>query len=109
MKRNPTNRTWLALTGYVLLAVVVAVAGTLPASAARPVKSKGPEETVGGLTKAERLAHQRALHEDLAARMPAGATNAPVFVDITQEDRDAIDAPVASAMSSASRSSVPSA
>ncbi len=74
------------LVGFI--AVAMLVAGIAPAMAESPARRVGPEVKVGGLTVAQQVARQRALHAEVMLRMPVGAGDDPLYVDITQKDRD---------------------
>lgn len=81
------RRTGLGLATATALVLAI---GIVPVFAAQ----KAPERIRNGLTKEERIARMQAVHAAVSARLPAGHDTAPIFVDITQEDRDAIDNPV---------------
>jgi hypothetical protein len=90
MMSSPSKTGWRALLCLATAASLVLAVAILPAAAA----SNNSEKAKSGLTKAERLARMQAINADVSTRLPKGHANAPVFVDITQEDRDAVDNPV---------------
>ena len=60
-----------------------------------PVVKRTPAEVaVGGLTPAEFMDQQRALHNWLVTQEPAGLENAVVNVSITDQDRNSVATPV---------------
>jgi len=75
--------------GATVAVALVLTAGILPISAAR----KAPERIQVGLTQEEKIFRMQAIHAELSATFPKGYDSAPVFVDITQEDRNAVDNP----------------
>ncbi len=81
---------WLTGFGRATAAVLVLAAALVPAFAAR----KAPERSQGGLTKEERIARMQVIHAEVSTRLPVGHDNVPVFVEITQADRDSVDNPV---------------
>ena len=94
MTRNPAKCTRRVVMGFAIAAILVA-ANILPAGAARRTERVASEKAAGGLTVAERVARQQQLHAELSARIPAGVENDPLWVDITQKDKDDLAAPVA--------------
>jgi hypothetical protein len=96
-RRSKNKGSALVLAMFVLLLLtsmgMSAAAGVPPVPAAR----KAPEVVKGGLTLDERIARMQAIHSEVSAKLPKGHESAPVFVDITQEDRDAVDNPAITA------------
>jgi hypothetical protein len=85
-----STAAWRTCLGLATATALVLATGLVPLFAAQ----KAPERVQNGVTKEERIARMQAIHAEVSARLPQGHNTAPIFVDITQEDRDAIDNPV---------------
>ncbi len=72
----------------IAIALLLAV-GSVPALAGQ----KAPEPVQGGLTKDDRIANMRAIHAEVSAGLPRGHDATPIYVDLTDADRDAVDNP----------------
>lgn len=89
MKSNRRKCIWRALAGLVPALAMVLGAGILPAAA----KSSKREVARGGLSAAEMVAAQQRLHREVSPQVPDRVSNAPVWVDITEEDRSRLAEP----------------
>ncbi len=89
MTSAPSRTGRRTCLGFATAIALVLPTSILPVSAAR----KAPEDVKGGVTQEERIARMQAIHAEVSARLPQGYDTAPVFVEITQEDRDAVDNP----------------
>jgi hypothetical protein len=90
MTSIPSTAAWRTGLGLVTTTALALATGLVPAFAAQ----KAPQRIQNGLTKEERIARMQAIHAEVSAKLPQGHDAAPIFVDITQQDRDAIDNPM---------------
>ena len=86
----PSTATWRTGFSFATAAALVLATGLVPMFAQR----KAPERFEGGVTTEERIAQMQAIHTEVSSGLPEGHDAIPVFVGITQADRDAVDNPV---------------
>jgi len=86
------KRTSKTRWGVVLVAVIVAAAGTVPVLAARTT-NVGPEIQQGGLTVTELTTRQQENNQWISALIPDGVAKERLEVGITKQDRELLATP----------------
>lgn len=76
-----------------MLMAAAAVAEADEIRQARATKRVPPERAVGGLTVEQQVERQAALRASLTAELPDGATERGIRVELTDQDRAALDVP----------------
>lgn len=86
MKDVLSRSTYLVLAGLIPTAMALSASAS-DADANRTIRQAAPESAVGGLTVEQQAVRQADLHARLTTEMPRGAMNAPIRVELTQQNR----------------------